>query len=70
MPDSDGEGDTHVEPSSQHPFAMLVDLETLDVDPCEEYRKCGRHDENADAYLRRKCAAEGNSCNHESTGVG
>lgn len=41
--------DLYVEPGSEHPLPMLVDLETLDVDPCEGDGERRRNYEYADS---------------------
>lgn len=54
---------------SQHPSAMLVDLEALDVVVCEaDAGTCNDH-EQADSRLSFDCPTEGSSADHEGTGV-
>lgn len=59
-----------VKHSSQHPSAMLVDLEALDVVVCEAYAGCCDDREQADARLGFECATEGSSADHKGAGVG
>lgn len=58
-----------VEHRSQHPSAMLVDLEALDVVVCKAHAgSCNDH-EQADCRLGFECPAGGSSADHEGTSV-
>lgn len=58
-----------VEHGSQHPSAMLVDLEAFDVVVRKAYAgSCNDH-EQADCRLGIECPTEGSSADHDGTGV-
>lgn len=59
-----------VEHGSQHPSAMLVDLEALDVVIREEYTDSCNDHKQADCRLSVDCPTEGSSADHDGTGVG
>jgi hypothetical protein len=61
---------TYVEPSSQHPSSVLVDLQHLDVVDGESETN-GRQDERcSDPGLSRQRAAESLACDHYRSNVG
>lgn len=59
-----------VEHRPQHPGAMLVDLEALDVVVCEADADCCYDHKQADSCLSFDCPTEGPSADHEGTDVG
>lgn len=59
-----------IEHHSQHPSAMLVDLEALDVVVCEANAGSCNDYEQADSRLSCECPTKGSSADHEGTGVG
>ena len=59
-----------VEEGSQHPSAMLVDLEALDVVVCEAQADRGDDHEQSDCRLSFDSSTEGPSADHEGTSIG
>lgn len=59
-----------VEHRSQHPSAMLVDLEALDVVVCETDAGSCNDYEHANSRLSFECPTKGSSTDHEGTDIG
>lgn len=66
----EGWASAHVKPRPQHPGAMLVDLQALDVVVGQGEAGRRADGEGADEGLRRDRAAEGFARDHQGAGVG
>lgn len=61
---------TYVEPSSQHPSAVLVDLQHLDVVNCESEAHRRQDERCSNPGLSRQGATEGLARDHDRSDVG
>jgi hypothetical protein len=61
---------TYVEPSSQHPSAVLVDLQHLDVVNCESEAHRRQDERCSNPGLSRQGATEGLTRDHDRSDVG
>ena len=63
-------GRSYVEPCSEHPCPVLIDLQHLDVVDGKSEADGGQDEQSANPGLCRHCSAEGFASDHDSSSVG